>query len=30
VYMDSQIPKGAERVEDLTPYIQQFEELLKQ
>ena len=30
VYMDSQIPEGAERVDDLTPYIQQFEELLKQ
>ena len=29
VYMDSQIPEGAERVEDLTPYIKQFEELFE-
>ena len=30
VYRDVEIPEGAETVEDLAPYIQQFEELLKQ
>ncbi len=29
VYTKSEIPEGAETAEDLTPYIQQFEELLK-
>ena len=29
VYRDAEIPEGAEKVEDLTPYIKEFEELLK-
>ena len=30
VYRASEIPEGAERVDDLTPYIKEFEERLKQ
>ena len=30
VYTKSEIPEGAEIVDDLTPYIKEFEELLKQ
>lgn len=30
VYRESEVPEGAKTVEDLTPYIKQFEELLKQ
>lgn len=29
VYRESEVPEGAETVEDLTPYIKEFEELLK-
>lgn len=30
VYRACEVPEGAETVENLTPYIKQFEELLKQ
>ena len=30
VYSQSEIPEGAEQIEDLTPYIKQFEDLLKE